>query len=249
MMEEDDSIVDLAHNYINTGAVNFNNNNLSYVGQECQRIPPTLAQLYGARVQSLDLSYNCLTSLKSLERFPHLHTLVLDNNLLTDAMQLPYLPELRTLSLNKNKICDLELLLNKIANNTSSLRHLSLLGNVACPNQLSDAEKDEEDYRRYRYYVLHCLPQLQFLDSTPVTPMEKSEAQRRGQYMKIIKPRTFPFGNNPPLILPDMNSSSYTPLPVSRRAAGDHQGAYGKCRFRYTGKNSEGNRFIQNQDL
>ncbi|XP_065350327.1 leucine-rich melanocyte differentiation-associated protein-like [Cloeon dipterum] len=248
MLEEDETVIDLAHNFINTSAINFTGSSLSYVGQECQRIPPTLAQLYGCRVQSLDLSYNCLTTLKGLERFPILQTLILDNNLLTDAMHLPYLPELHTLSLNKNKIGDLELLLRKIANNTASLRHLSLLGNVACPNQLSDAEKDEEDYRRYRFYVIYCLPTLQFLDSTPVSSAEKAEAQRRGQYMKIIKPQKFSFANDGPLALPDMNST-YTPLPSTRRTAGDHQGAYGKCRFRYTGKNSEGNRFIKNQDL
>ena len=26
-------------------------------------------------------------------------------------------------------------------------------------------------------------------------------------------------------------------------------GVYGSCRYRYTGKNSEGNRFIRNKDL
>jgi hypothetical protein len=48
----------------------------------------------------------------------------------------------------------LELLLTKIAQNLPSLHYLSLLGNVACPNQLSDADKDEEDYQRYRQGLL-----------------------------------------------------------------------------------------------
>ena len=30
------------------------------------------------------------------------------------------------------------------------INYLSLLGNEACPNQLSSFEKDEEDYNRYR---------------------------------------------------------------------------------------------------
>jgi len=31
-----------------------------------------------------------------------------------------------------------------------SLQYLSLLGNVACPNELVCKEKDEDDYQRYR---------------------------------------------------------------------------------------------------
>lgn len=41
----------------------------------------------------------------------------------------------------------------------------------------------------------------------------------------------------------------YHPLPESIREAGDHRGAYGKCRYRYIGAQSEGNRFILNTDL
>lgn len=75
------------------------------MGQDCSRIPPLLADVYGARVRYLDLSFNCLTSLDGLERFPGLHALVLDNNLLSDeALRLPRLPHLHTLSLNKNKV-------------------------------------------------------------------------------------------------------------------------------------------------
>jgi hypothetical protein len=48
------------------------------------------------------------------------------------------------------QIRNLELLLTKIAHNLPLLHYLSLLGNAACPNQLSDADKDEEDYQRYR---------------------------------------------------------------------------------------------------
>jgi len=52
------------------------------------------------------------------------------------------------------QISNLDLLLNKIAQNLPSLHYLSLLGNAACPNQLSDPDKDEEDYQRYRYWLL-----------------------------------------------------------------------------------------------
>lgn len=77
---------------------------LCYSGQKCQRIPEALVKLYGAKVQSLDLSYNELVTLRGLEGFPLLTELVLDNNQLTDTLVLPYLPHLHTLSLNKNNV-------------------------------------------------------------------------------------------------------------------------------------------------
>lgn len=60
--------------------------------------------MYGPKVQSLDLSYNDLVTLRGLEGFPLLRELVLDNNQLTDTLVLPYLPYLHTLSLNKNNV-------------------------------------------------------------------------------------------------------------------------------------------------
>ncbi|XP_021924365.1 leucine-rich melanocyte differentiation-associated protein-like isoform X2 [Zootermopsis nevadensis] len=221
---------------------------LSYVGQDCWKIPPVLVQMYGTKVQFLDLSFNCLMTLQGVEMFPNLEELVLDNNKLSDSVLVPQLPNLHILSLNKNNISNLESLLTKIAKNLPSLHYLSLLGNAACPNQLSDADKDEEDYQRYRFYVLYHLPRLKFLDSRCVTSEEWKEAQHRGKFMKIIRPesshvshRSDTCGGSPP--------STYTPLPTSSRCIGDHQGAYGKCRYRYSGKHSEGNRFIQNSDL
>lgn len=52
--------------------------------------------------------------------------------------------------LNLCHITDLECLLDHLAEVTPALEYLSLLGNVACPNELVNLEKDEEDYKRYR---------------------------------------------------------------------------------------------------
>jgi hypothetical protein len=52
------------------------------------------------------------------------------------------------------QISNLDLLLNKIAQNLPSLQFLSLLGNAASPSELSDPDKDEEGYQRYRYWLL-----------------------------------------------------------------------------------------------
>ncbi|KAF7466031.1 Hypothetical predicted protein [Marmota monax] len=72
---------------------------------------------------------------------------------------------------------------------TPALEYLSLLGNVACPNELVSLEKDEEDYKRYRCFVLHKLPNLKFLDARKVTRQERKEALVRGAFMKVVKPK------------------------------------------------------------
>ncbi|KAK2508941.1 hypothetical protein MC885_018246 [Smutsia gigantea] len=159
-----------------------------------------------------------MRSLEGLSAFGSLEELILDNNLLGNDLVLPGLPRLHTLTLNKNQISlalqwpplpaqprsllsswtkilnlyhitDLDYLLDHLAEVTPALEYLSLLGNVACPNELVSLEKDEEDYRRYRYFVLHKLPNLKFLDARKVTRQEREEALVRGAFMKVVKPK------------------------------------------------------------
>jgi len=221
------------------------NKRLCYTGQRVHKIPETLVKLYGSKTHSLDLSYNELVSLKGLEGFCFLRELILDNNQLSDSLVLPYLPYLNTLSLNKNQINDVEDLVVKISDNLPAVTFLSLLGNKACPNQLSDLENDDEDYQRYRYFVLHHIPNLEFLDSTRVKNGERAEAKRRGQFMKIVRPSRTDAADGEETSTPP----NYTPLPRTVRSPNDHKGAYAKCRYKYSGKHSEGNRFIANSDL
>uniref|UniRef100_A0A8C0ZNH6 Leucine-rich melanocyte differentiation-associated protein n=1 Tax=Castor canadensis TaxID=51338 RepID=A0A8C0ZNH6_CASCN len=145
--------------------------------------PPDLVQ---------DHFSSCLCHYRSLEglsAFRSLEELILDNNLLGDDLVLPGLPQLHTLTLNKNQITDLECLLDHLAEVTPALEYLSLLGNVACPNELVSLEKDEEDYKRYRCFVLYKLPNLKFLDARKVTRQEREEALVRGAFMKVVKPK------------------------------------------------------------
>uniref|UniRef100_A0A4W5NVJ9 Leucine rich melanocyte differentiation associated n=1 Tax=Hucho hucho TaxID=62062 RepID=A0A4W5NVJ9_9TELE len=138
---------------------------------------------------SLSLSlYHC-RSLAGLKAFTGLEELVVDNNLLGNDLQLPRLPTLHTLTLNKNQI-SFQALLEHLAEATPSLQYLSLLGNEACPNQLVSLDKDEDDYQRYRYFVLHKLPTLKFLDSRKVCKTEQQEAEARGAFMKVVKPKS-----------------------------------------------------------
>ncbi|CAG9857446.1 unnamed protein product [Phyllotreta striolata] len=229
--------------------VTFIDNRLCYNGQNCQKIPPSLAKLYGSKTEALDLSYNELVNIRGVEGFPNIRELILDNNELDDNIHLPDLPRLHTLSLNKNKIRDLPLLLSKISKNLPNVTYLSLLGNQACPDELTTIENDEKDYQRYRYYVLSRLPNLRFLDSKKVSGREMAEAAHRGKYMKIIKPAAATVQS---ACFDDFLSTLadyFTPLPKTLRNVHDYKGSYGKCQYRYSGKHSEGNRFISNKDL
>ncbi|NXW31771.1 LRMDA protein, partial [Phaetusa simplex] len=132
-------------------------------------------------------------SLEGLKTFSYLEELILDNNLLGNDLLLPRLPHLHTLTLNKNQISfqrnTCEILLDHLAEVVPSLQYLSLLGNMACPNELVCKEKDEDDYQRYRYFVLHKLKNLKFLDTRKVTRREREEALVRGAFMKVVKPK------------------------------------------------------------
>ncbi|XP_064605169.1 leucine-rich melanocyte differentiation-associated protein-like [Liolophura sinensis] len=224
----------------------FTDGHLSYVGHDATSIPESLIQQFASKTTRLDLSFNCLCSVDGLESFTQLRELILDSNEIQDGVLFPYMKQLNTLTLNKNKITDLDSLIRMIKVQMPSLSYLSLLGNRACPNQLSDTEKDEEDYQRYRYYVLYHLPKLKFLDSSQVKIVEVKEAERVGPFMKVVRPdgdekitdtdKQFP--TNP-----------YSPLPNSRRQDGQHVGTYGVCKYVYYGRHSEGNRFIRNSDL
>lgn len=219
---------------------------LSYVSQDALCIPPVLPKLYGKKANTLDLSFNQIQSLDGLEMFLHLTELILDNNELNDSIKFPEMLVLQTLSLNNNKLTNLEMLINQIKTKLPNLEYLSLLGNIACPNQLSDVEKDEEDYQRYRYYILHHLPKLKFLDSKVVTQEEWLEGKRKGQYMKVARP-TNNYTNG--IRDDDIDFQKYTPLTHVTRITRGPQGIYGKCVYRYTGLHSEGNRFIRNHEL
>ncbi|XP_045107085.1 U2 small nuclear ribonucleoprotein A'-like isoform X2 [Portunus trituberculatus] len=176
---------------------------LCFVGQDCHRIPSILGATYGMQTKRLDLSFNAIRSLEGLERFPYLEELVLDNNFIDDGVTLPHLDTLHTLSLNKNKVSDLGRLLDQIGDRLPNLRYLSLLGNKACPDQLTGVG-DERDYKTYRMHVLHRLPQLRFLDSTAVRRSEAREARKRGALARggratSAPPPTFSSSSSPVL--------------------------------------------------
>ncbi|XP_051945495.1 leucine-rich melanocyte differentiation-associated protein [Xyrauchen texanus] len=224
-----------------------NGSQVSCIGHDWEDIPDFLGGKYGELARRLDLSFNCLRSLAGLKAFTQLEELIVDNNLLGNDLRLPGLPQLHTLTLNKNQITDIEGLLEHLVEVTPALEYLSLLGNEACPNQLVSMDKDEDDYQRYRYFVLHKLTNLKFLDTRRVTQSERLEAEARGAFMKVVKPKNDQDGGSDPKC--ESTSTLYTPLPRGSRDARNHKGVFTKCRYVYYGKHSEGNRFIRNDQL
>lgn len=137
------------------------------------------------------------------------------------------------------QISDLGTLVSTLKRFAPALRYLSLLGNSACPDQLSVDDVDESDYQLYRHYVIHHLPQLRFLDHKSVTQNELFESQ-------LSKHREITF------------YQLTTPLPAAKWqtnakfGVGGQSGSkskQGKRKYKYIGKNSEGNRFIKDFDL
>ncbi|CAL4109616.1 unnamed protein product [Meganyctiphanes norvegica] len=266
---------------------------LCFVGQDCHRIPSILGSTYGLQTKRLDLSYNAIRTLDGLDKFPFLEELILDNNFIDDSAVFPKLQYLHTLSLNKNKICNLEALMSMMSKQVPNLRFLSLIGNEACPDQLSSMDKDENDYRLYRLYVLHHFPGLNFLDSSAVRRSELREALRRGGLMRLIRPpeHITVNGNIPkikngtkPIADSTNNNNGFFQRATSPESCKSHDTSqddltfangklssngsakktlthkttninkskrcmYGTRKFKYLGTNSEGNRFITNQDL
>lgn len=257
----------------------FHEGFLSFASRDCHQFPAELLVKFASKTKKLDLSFNRLVGVKGLECFVDLEELILDNNELTDDVNFPNLAKLATLSVNKNRVVDLDRFVSMCRWKFPSLTFLSLVGNACCPNLTTLNSGDEDDldeYQRYRYAVLHKIPNLKFLDFTPVADSERTEAAKRGKFLATVKVdeqavdsllassaslEAAAIAKKKGNKSSDSTPAEYSPLPTTTRAdridAGGVGGggavttkeAYGKCRYVYYGKQSEGNRFIANDTL
>lgn len=231
-------------------------------------------------IKELDLSFNDLSSLEGLEKFPNLEKLIVDNNALSSIASLPSLPRLKTLWANKNQIANQEEMFAVLASRVPGVTYLSLLFNPCCPNMLMG--NTEAEYRRYRVYAKHRLPSLINLDSAPVSAEEAETAKKKGQFFQ-----TADGGNAQTQVLTQQQNDSSSASATSAgnaqqqqqqsgstavgaaRLVGGRKSAdelfadlereitqqrgdgviFGIQRHVYTGKSSEGNRFIGNDML
>lgn len=230
-------------------------------------IPEAIINLYhGQKVTHLDLSFNDLKSVEGLSLFKHLESLVLDNNRLTmigggfDEYSRPVRivnSQLKVLSLNNNRITNLDSFLRNISICFPNLTYLSLLRNPCCPDDLSSKwaaftapwlmGRGDQQYREYREKCERALPRLQFLDSTDI---KKNKLVHSKSFEQQIVENLMKFTNGlKEVFTEDERPPPASPLPKSQRNPGDHHGVYLKKRTEYTGKQSEGNRFIGNSQL
>lgn len=188
--------------------------------------------------------------LKNLDGFANLNSLIVDSNALSaNQFSFPHLPKLHTLCVNDNEIDDIEVWLGILVKCAPKLTYLSMLKNPACPNYFIG--RDQDDYARYRLYVLSRIPRLKFLDSTNVTAAERAEAERVGHLMRIARPQqqqqqAQDAANDEQ---EQQEDEEHDEFQEGLTEAGKGKSSFGVCRYVYYGKQSEGNRFILNDDL
>lgn len=215
---------------------------LSYAGRGFTELPAKVAQRTGETLRKLDLSENSLKTGEGLEGFKVLQELILDRNKLSNMKHFPKMESVVTLWVNNNNFKDSETLISEIANKFPNLNYLSMMFNPCVPNVFMD-EAAANSYKHHRYYCISRLHNLQFLDASPVTEEERKQARESGPLIRIAKPKSSgqprgSTGESPPV------HKTIIPTEPPRAAA-----FLAKGKPRYDGTNSEGNRFIGNDDL
>ena len=212
---------------------------LSLEGKNLAELPEKIISRCGSSLIKLDLTGNSISSGKNFGGLVALEQLVLDKNSLTSLSGFPTLPKVHTLWLNNNNITDLEKMIEQIKQSFPGVTYLSMLFNPCVPNVfLDDAAGDA--YQRYRYHVISKIPKLQFLDSTPVEESERKEAAKGG-HLSVARPTGAQnYVVDTKAVAPTQKLSTSPPKVATFLAKG---------KPRYDGTNSEGNRFIMNDDL
>ena len=121
--------------------------------------------------------------------FTSLQTLILDKNNLTTLDDCPRLSTVKTLWCNNNFISDFSYFLDQVKESFPNVTKLSVMRNPASPPMICLSDEDFAALERHRLYVIYRLPQLNFLDSSPVTKHDRTEAKRRGQFLGVRKPK------------------------------------------------------------
>eukprot|EP00501_MAST-03F_sp_TOSAG23-6_P000643 GSMAST32.ASY1.ANO1.667.1 assembled CDS len=140
-------------------------------------------------VTTLNISSNEIRSCYSLSTLECLTTLILDKNGLQEIPNdMPKMNSIHTLWCNNNKISDLPAFIENVSRCFPHLTTLSLMRNPACPGYNDISSDNSAANRRYRLYVISCLPNLEHLDCTTVSFEEAKEASRVGKYCCVRRP-------------------------------------------------------------
>ena len=108
-------------------------------------------------------------------------------------------------------------------------------------------------FNRYKSKLVCALPSLKFLDNSKISSNERSRTSQTSSIRQVNDQReTFNLkrskrnGNIENSSLRNHNNASEKNNRFYKRSPG---AIYGKLKYKYLGKNSEGNRFIKNVDL
>jgi len=215
---------------------------LAIVGQDIEEIPPDLGEKYGKETLELAITFCRLKKVHNLEEFSLLTSLVLDNNEIgTDGNKFPHCENLQTLWVNNNNIVYLDRFLDSIQGKFPNLKYLSMLKNPCCPNYF--VGKGSVDYKRYRAEVVKDLPTLKFLDSSPITPEERQDAEKIRTITRRPDPSQY-HKHSEGFPVPEEKG-----LPRELPPEGVDKASFGRTKYVYYGRESEGNRFIIDKNL
>lgn len=213
---------------------------LSLEDRQLEELPAKVIERCGNTLIKLDLTSNAIKSGANFSGLAKLEQLVLDKNALAGLVDFPSLPKVHTLWLNNNNIENLDKAMEQIRQAFPALTYLSMLFNPCVPNIFVD-DSAAEAYQRYRYHVISKVPKLLFLDSTPVTEVERQQAKLSAN-VAIARPKG---RAAEAMVVPSVTHAPPKPPSSPPRVA-----TYlAKGKPRYDGANSEGNRFIVNDDL
>ena len=244
------SVASVASSSSSSSSSEPKNLELTLSSRELHDLPVELIGQHAAHIVKLDLSDNKLRSLANLPSLPRLHTLLLDKNKLTSLSTLPAeLPGLTTLWLNNNQLSDLPAALDRLLLAAPQLSYLSMLRNPCVPDMYG-REEEAEAYQRHRWFVINRLKHLQLLDASPVTAAERREAEVKGQFCVVARPRQADDDEDEGRGV-QTEGVQQALIGVAAGGAGPVKAAtfLAKGKPRYDGANSEGNRFIVNEDL
>ncbi|CAF0865456.1 unnamed protein product [Rotaria sordida] len=234
------------------------------IGSNFDCIPQSIIDSFSLKTKSLDLSKNRFRLLTCIQNFPYLEELILDDNDLDDTHTIfPTLSNLHTLMLNKNRLQDIYKLVDQLRHAYPKLTHLSLLGNEACPyqisatNQISSNNTDlstfaqnrlDEDYQRYRHLLIFRIPTLKFLDASEISSNERHIATQLGDilYSIVETKQSRSLSTNEEKRYEKRNN--YTPLPKDTNK-NQSRISVGKLPQKYSGEGSQGNKFVRDGDL
>jgi len=214
---------------------------VSIVSQDITEIPSDLGSKYGPETKELAITFCRLTHVSNLDKFDSLVSLVLDNNEIGSDMNVfPVMPNLETLWVNNNNIQYLDRFLSSIQGKVPNLKYLSMLKNPCCPNYF--VGKGTADYKRYRAEVVKEIPTLKFLDSSPITHEEINDAEKLKNIVKRPDPAQY------------HKQAEGFPVPEEKALPREEHEAvekasFGRTKYVYYGRQSEGNRFIIDKNL